>query len=395
MPIDGSMYLKREHIGDAIGSGMNLREMFDKKKRTEVEQGRQDAEYQRVQGERKSMGSAIKYDDQGNATLDAASMKELNQYNPEKALQMSNEFKDRNQAQDKALREKKLQEFNMIANAASGVKDQASYSSTIEGLKRAGVDVSQMPPEYDPNLVKQYGAMALSAKEKIAQQNSEREFSAGRSDKKRDYEYKDAQLDLQREELGVKRKGEEAKLRTGENLPIDKKQTVTTLATKNANISAIKNEIDTFVSSWKNWSPDQRLKQGQGLLKTLNSTQGADAIGTDEAKRLGSQLEFAMGNFTNGNPTQFGRDLDGFFEGVKNKSATLKGTLQKNSQVIDQAMGRAPQPAAVGEYVKMIDPKGVPRRVHKSQVNAALQSGGSLADGGGESVAGTGASGGY
>lgn len=134
---------------------------------------------------------------------------------------------------------------------------------------------------------------------------------------------------------------QQKKVQSGENLPLDQKKMVETLSSKNANKIAIKNQIDAVMSNWDNLSEDQQVAAGRQLLKTLNSTEGADAIGSEEAARLGSKLEFAMGNFANSNPTQFGRDLKGFAEQARNTSKSIGNAVGMNQGQIDSIMGRS------------------------------------------------------
>jgi hypothetical protein len=142
------------------------------------------------------------------------------------------------------------------------------------------------------------------------------------------------------------------------NLPKDKQETIIQLSKGNANKVAIANQIEAVTKNWDKLSPSQQLIQGRQLLKTLNSTQGADAIGAEEAKRLGSKLEYAFGNITNSNSTQFGRDLKGFKLDAIQTAKNLKDSISENQKIIDQAYGRepdtsnndsAPQAPAVGE----------------------------------------------
>jgi hypothetical protein len=166
---------------------------------------------------------------------------------------------------------------------------------------------------------------------------------------------------------------------TGEKLPIDKKKIVENLATKNANKIAIANQIDSVLSIWDTLDDEQKLAQGRQMLKTLNSPEGADAIGAEEANRLGSKLEFAMGNFTNSNSTQFGRDLEGFKEQAFNTSKGLKGAIQLNQGIIDREIGRDSTPSQSSDMIKIIDPKGIPRMIPANKLEAALKAGGKRA----------------
>lgn len=81
-------------------------------------------------------------------------------------------------------------------------------------------------------------------------------------------------------------------------------------------------------------SEDQKVKVGQGLFKLLNSAEGQDAVGAEEAKRLGSYLEFNLGNITQ--PGAFlGRDLPGFTEQISQYSDLLGNRILSNEKGIN------------------------------------------------------------
>lgn len=128
-------------------------------------------------------------------------------------------------------------------------------------------------------------------------------------------------------------------------LPLDKKKIVEKLATSNASKIAIKNQIDAVVEKWDNLSDDQKLAAGRQLLKTLNSTEGADAIGVEEANRLGAKLEFAMGNLTNSNSFQDGRDLKGFKQQAAETSKSIGTAIDSNGKIINNLMGGGSVPS--------------------------------------------------
>lgn len=125
-----------------------------------------------------------------------------------------------------------------------------------------------------------------------------------------------------------------------DNLPEDKKLTISELAKKNAFKTSIKNQIDATLAQWDNLSDDQKVARGRQLLKTLNSTEGSDAVGAQEAAMLGAKLEYAMGNFFNSQPMQFGRDLKGFKEQARGTSQAIGDAISANQAVIDQSYGR-------------------------------------------------------
>jgi len=143
------------------------------------------------------------------------------------------------------------------------------------------------------------------------------------------------------------------------------------LSKKNASKVAIKNQIDAVMSGWDALPEDQKVAQGRQLIKVLNSSEGADAVGSEEAKRLGGKLEFAMGNFTNSNPMQFGRDLGGFKEQATLTSKGLGSAISANQdqvrRIAGPAAGRglsnlisepkqvAKNPEAASQFAKMSD----------------------------------------
>ncbi len=146
------------------------------------------------------------------------------------------------------------------------------------------------------------------------------------------------------------------------------KKEATALALKNASKSAIKNQLDAFVQNWDGgeWSDEQKLTQGKNLLKVLNSAEGQDAIGAEEVKRLGSNLQFAMGNLFNDNPIQFGRDLPGFRTQVADTAKTMGDAITLNRQQISgltggglkelvNGAGKKAQPKASSEDKKAVE----------------------------------------
>lgn len=124
------------------------------------------------------------------------------------------------------------------------------------------------------------------------------------------------------------------------SLPAEDQEVVKDLAKKNAHKIAIANQIEAVMSKWNQLSNDQKVTQGRQLIKTLNSIEGSDAVGAEEVKRLGAKLEFAMGNLTNSNPTQFGRDLAGFEEQARLTSQGLRTAITSNDNEIAKRYGK-------------------------------------------------------
>lgn len=177
------------------------------------------------------------------------------------------------------------------------------------------------------SILKTYGQPAQYFKAKMESQLEDQRRKA------------DADRSLQNELIKMKQ-SHLYDMESGKNMPTEDRAVVSTLATKNANKLAIANQIDSVMDGWDKMKGNQKVAAGRQLLKVLNSTEGADAIGKEEAERLGSKIEFAMGNMTNTNPMQFGRDLPGFKEQALNTSKAIRGAIQQNAATIEKITGR-------------------------------------------------------
>lgn len=164
------------------------------------------------------------------------------------------------------------------------------------------------------------------------------EMKQKQADKNREYS-------LREQELGLKKSALSAEKNRFGQLPVDKQEVIKGLAKDNAGKESIANAIDAVLSNWDNLSDEEQLQQGRQLIKTLNSTQGKDAVGAEEAARLAGKLDFALGNLSpfNNNPIQFGRDLEGFKTDAQITSKGIRDAMAANQKTIDSNYGRQSQ----------------------------------------------------
>jgi hypothetical protein len=124
-----------------------------------------------------------------------------------------------------------------------------------------------------------------------------------------------------------------------QKLPKPAQEQVQTLATKIATKTDIANlmdaELKNFKTAYENGDKTQAIKSGEGMLKLLNSAVSTDAVGKEEAERLGSLLSYQILNITGAGPV-FGRDLKGFYEQVASKTNAIKQSAQSNQNRIDE-----------------------------------------------------------
>lgn len=86
-------------------------------------------------------------------------------------------------SQDKALREADKAKLENIkahvelqGQLLGGVRDQASYDAARQQAARAGIDVSQLPAQYDPAVIQQATQRALSASQQVDQMWKQRGY---------------------------------------------------------------------------------------------------------------------------------------------------------------------------------------------------------------------------
>lgn len=152
---------------------------------------------------------------------------------------------------------------------------------------------------------------------------------------------------LNKEKLAFEKEKFQAEMGTGKKqlalLSPDNKIMVEKLSEDSAKKTAIANEITSAVKIFDDptVSDTQKIKAGQALLKTLNSTQGSDAVGVEEARRLGSFLEWTIRPFPESGK-KIGRDLPGFRDQAASTVNRLASSIESNKSVVQNAMAGIP-----------------------------------------------------
>lgn len=152
---------------------------------------------------------------------------------------------------------------------------------------------------------------------------------------------------LNKEKLAFEKEKFQAEMGTGKKqlalLSPDNKIMVEKLSEDSAKKTAIANEITSAVKIFDDptVSDTQKIKAGQALLKTLNSTQGSDAVGVEEARRLGSFLEWTIRPFPESGK-KIGRDLPGFRDQAASTVNRLASSIEINKSVVQNAMAGIP-----------------------------------------------------
>jgi hypothetical protein len=255
-------------------------------------------------------------------------------------------------------------------------QEALQIQSMTNDLRKQGYEVNQdqvaahLAPE-PSGFAKLFGAKAPEKTDlygKRTQEYMDTQRQA-QSDRSLERQYKQAQinnLNKGTDPNGYKAKKEELELKKLNNelaqTPQQKAQNELAqtqqqdLGKKSANLYSVKVAMDKAHQQLTdpNLSEEEKIKAGQGLLKLLNSAEGADAVGAEEAKRIGSFLENKMFNFFEPG-SMFGRDLDLFSDQVKNNSALLAERIKGNQHAIDSLGSGRKLSDLVGEEQAVAD----------------------------------------
>lgn len=145
-----------------------------------------------------------------------------------------------------------------------------------------------------------------------------------------------------------------------ETLPQEKQEIVKDVGKSIAGRQRARSSLDAIkkVVGDESIPYDQRLQTAMASLKQLNSEVGNDAVAAEEASRLSSLLDFHLLNLTKPGPV-FGRaDLKEFADQLAISDARIKGAIENDQKVIDEAYGR--------KYVNRGESAGLLREAAKS-----------------------------
>lgn len=204
MPVDASIYSQLQ-APDFLGNiqrGLSAKSMMDQ----QAQQKAQLAEEQTIKDLYKK--NTMQAPDGSYQVNSKQLMGDLAQagVSPEKIMGYQDRFSQQAAQKQEMDHKQKLERIDTIGRTAMSMKDPASYQKGIEYLKAQGIDTQEFPQQYDPRTVEMVTSRALSIKDQLAQQNSERDFGL-----------KKTELGIRHAELAQKRQEESQKLQ-------DKKQ---------------------------------------------------------------------------------------------------------------------------------------------------------------------------
>lgn len=321
MPIDSSLFQNQNGI-DAIGSiqrGLQIADQIEGRKAKR-------AQSEKNLAIQEAYKAGVTQNPDGTFTFDKKkSLGEIAKLDGQLAMQLDEELRNQEAQQQKNQFENQKNMLDLTGRyiGAAKANPQAWPQIRADFIAQTKSDPASIPESYDPKWIAQQENMVLTADQRRAQGNSDRDFNL-----------KEQEIALKRTENAIKKEELKLKNKDFERLPEEDREVVKTLASTNGKVKAIVNNINSSLESWDTLKDTDKVAKGRLLLKVLNSPLGADAIGSEEAKRLGGKLEFAMSNISNSNPTQFGRDLKGFKDDSLELAKSLERAIKQNEDVI-------------------------------------------------------------
>lgn len=148
-------------------------------------------------------------------------------------------------------------------------------------------------------------------------------------------------MDFEREKWNREREDPSKKSkREFEGLSKENQTQVEKYASSVAERTSIANLMESQLNAFQNAkTDDERVKAGEMMLKTINSPLGRDAVGKEEADRLGSFLKYKMFN-VRGAGSMFGRDFDQFERQLVDQLGSIRQSVQMDQKGIDKLYGR-------------------------------------------------------
>lgn len=174
--IDNSIYANQT-TPDFLGSfekGMKLREMHTQRKEKDAENQKKKAiESAFAKALTQSPDGSIKFDQNAVVKGIADAGYSTSAYETQNSLQKQ-AFENEQQKWNKIK-----QQNEMTGQLLNGVVDQATYDAAKAQAQRYGMDISQLPPQYNPAFINQAKQQVLTVQQQLDNQFKERGFEYG------------------------------------------------------------------------------------------------------------------------------------------------------------------------------------------------------------------------
>lgn len=155
--IDSSIYFQQK-TADPMGSFSEGMKMGDMIRQRREEKQLQDA-----------YKAGIIQNPDGTVTQDGAKTMSalINLGRSDKAWELQDQLNQRKQAEAKIKKEKQQADLEEVTRSAWKVNDQNSYDTELKNLSSKGIDISQLPKQYNQQMIDQVRRQTLTVKERL------------------------------------------------------------------------------------------------------------------------------------------------------------------------------------------------------------------------------------
>lgn len=168
---------------DNYSKAMTLQSLAAKNQTDQLQARQAQQDFGDNQALRNATANHTTVDENGNPTIDRPGMlKELGTTSPSLVPKAAMSFGQ----QDAQIQEQKIKtlhgKLDAMGQFLGGVHDQDSYVNALQQAKSIGADISQFPPQYDPNVVKHAQFATLNAKDQIEATQKQQEIGIKEED---------------------------------------------------------------------------------------------------------------------------------------------------------------------------------------------------------------------
>lgn len=193
MPIDPNIILQGQ--GPKIDNPMDVAAKALTLKQLVNQSQMQDQQIADNQALKNAFNKNVTQNPDGTTSLnEKGAISDIYKTSPMKAMEVQQQMNSMHASEQKARLEKIKGDLELTSQLLGSVKDQPSYEQAIARAKGYGLDVSSMPPVFDPNQIRHMQMQTLSVKDQFDQQWKQMGF-----------DQKERELGLKHQDIQIKR----------------------------------------------------------------------------------------------------------------------------------------------------------------------------------------------
>lgn len=136
--------------------------------------------------------------------------------------------------------------------------------------------------------------------------------------------------------------------KNGEHLPMGMKERVLTISQKQANRTSMINKMKASLAELKRLKdPKSKFDYAKSTLKMVNSPENPDAVGSEEADRIGANLDNFRWQDALVGSNPFGKNFSAFENLIQSQINAMEGNYKSDQRELDSISKQYPAPRGV------------------------------------------------